>query len=227
MQTYWDFTPRERADMSREMVERFLDAELMTKGVLKVKPPELEPEPETASLPTKTFYAIEHNLGYRQSIGIVFDSAEAARACLDLKPLFKNSVYCKGESIEYVAPMVDARVASISLACEASVMANKAAMEQASAVRALNEQRKNEYVRQSREMEKVLSGVWDDWACQRDAQAAHKRVVETYDEYKRMAGEETVAAAFLAKVFTEDKINDAFDWFGLPSPVREPGAVPA
>ena len=79
MTTYWDLSERERAELSREDVERYVDAELMLKGVLRVKPPVLAAEPEVPQ-PTKRFFSVTVRGQYnsRDHVGVVFETLEQA-----------------------------------------------------------------------------------------------------------------------------------------------------
>ena len=51
-----------------------------------------------------------------------------------------------------------------------------------------------------------------------------QRVIDTFAEYERTAGDKEVAARFLAKVFSAEQIKDASEWFGvhIPDPIVRP-----
>ena len=75
MKTYWDYTERERSEMTEDQVTALLDVELMSKGVLKVVAPILN-KIEPVDLPTETKY---------EAGGILFVTVEQAQAFLALK----------------------------------------------------------------------------------------------------------------------------------------------
>jgi len=213
MKTYWDLEEKERAALTREEVERFLDAELMTKGVLKVAPLEFEQEPVVAEPETRTFYQVGP---------VAFASADAADAFMKLSPLsvttkYLGSGYSSRNSLE-VGAALDCDVIEKRLVSERELELRKSALEQRAAVRDVNDRRRAEHKTATVAQDKVLAGVWEDWQACRRVDEAHRRVVTTFNDYVETAGDRFTAARFLCKVFTREAIDEASKWCGVAIP---------
>jgi hypothetical protein len=223
MQTYWDLTNRERSDLDREGVEKFLDAELMAKGVLKVDPPELEPVPKVPELPRKPFVKLEWadpEYSYSKfSVDIVFDTAEQAQAFLDLKPRRLRS---RHREQYYTEVLADPSFIVVQACGQQEYLEAKSAIEAAGAVSSRNSSASSKYEKACAEMNKVLQGVWSDWSECRDMAAQHQRVFDTREEYQRIADDDSVAMQFLRKAFGDEQIQEAFAWFEMDAPDFDP-----
>jgi len=64
----------------------------------------------------------------------------------------------------------------------------------------------------------VLAGVGEDWYRCRNVAEAHGRVVSTFNDYVKTAGDTHTAARFLGKVFTFEQIDEARQWCGVEIP---------
>lgn len=231
MRTYWDLSEKERAALAREDVEKFIDAELMTKGVLKVQPLVLEPAPLVPE-PTTTAFEIRRR-GYGQHpYALLFASAEDAHACLALRPLLVDGEYVDGKILNALRPLDDAEVVAVKLHTAAERDAHKVDMLRKAEVENENDKRQRAHDEQVRKQDEVLRGMWTDWYdCQRKAHDM-QRVVDTFNDYVRIAGgARDVAGVFLLKVFAADVIAEAAEWMGgeipigiAPQPASQPKA---
>src|SRR5579859_586132 len=110
MKTYWDLSEKERAALSREDVERYIDAELMMKGVLKVTPLMLEPLP-SAPEPTTTYYQVSTGSVY--TLDPLFRTAADAEAFLAMRPCREGREWCTGASIKFVDPLREPEIKAV------------------------------------------------------------------------------------------------------------------
>lgn len=218
MQTYWDFTEQERAEMTREQVQNLLDAELMTKGVLKVVAPKLEEVPSVSVPQTQTFYRIEHKdsrYSYSSDLStFAFSKSETAARFLNEMP---QKVHTHGE-ITFVEPLENLRIVPVQCLTHADYIKIKAELDAADAVRRRNATLENEYHKASKKMNEVLQGVWDDWANCRETRDQHRALLNTFEEYVRIAGDEAIAVTFLRKAYKDNQIAEAYKWFGKTAP---------
>ena len=209
--TYWDLEEAERSALTREEVERFLDAELMTKGVLKVAPLVLDEEPEIIEPTAETFYQVGP---------VAFASAEAAEAFARLAPVLIETKYLGGGYTDHlsVAARLERGATEKRLVPEHLFLSAKGDLDRRAAVRNSNKKKLAEHESATREQDKVLAGVWEDWYRCRNVAEAHRRVVATFRDYVNTAGDELTAARFLVKVFTFEQIDEARKWLGADIP---------
>ncbi|HYQ47103.1 MAG TPA: hypothetical protein VER11_34270 [Polyangiaceae bacterium] len=213
--TYWDFEEAERAALTREEVERFLDAELMTKGVLKVAPLALDEEPQIDDLATTAYCWVD---GFPN---VLFATSEAASAFVALKPTQLGSEYLCGDyrqSVKFAKLPEGTDINQVSVATQDEFMRCRSNLEKRATVRSSNSKRREQYDNDTKAQSKVLAGVWEDWARCRNIDQAHRRVVTTFRDYVKTAGDELTAARFLVKVFTFEQIDEARKWLGADIP---------
>lgn len=212
--TYWDLEPKTRAALSESDVQRYLDAELMLKGVLKVDPPIYDDAPELPEIAKTTWYKVA---GFE----LVFATGEQALAFAALNPRTHSSKYIGNywqsrEKIEHLnAESTPGEVTPILLATEAEVGRHKAAIEKRGAVCDANRKKSDDYEKAVKLQNDALSGLWQDWHERRAEAAQHRKVVDTYAAYVQTAGDHDVAAKFLMKVFSVEQIKDASEWMGV------------
>lgn len=221
LNTYWNLTEKQRAELTSEQVEGFLDAELMEQGVLKVPPLVLDPEIESPELAKRTFYRVRFR--GQPDIELAFASAEAAATFAALKPLKTAREYLAGawsHSVEHAFELIEPDVVTCQLASSDDMRSVKGALDRAAKVRIENENKRDEHTKATREQTKVMDVLWSDWHRCRGLDRDHRRVVETFEDYKRIAGgNTTVAARFLLKPFTREQIAAAAEWCEVAIPV--------
>lgn len=218
MKTYWDLSESERASLSQEDVLRYVDAELMLKGVLKVKPPALEEEPAMPEEDARVYVVRTKGKYGKSEMGCAFATIEAANAFIALKPLRLESDWLGQESVSFVAPGSEFEIAEVAVYTETLKNAAHADLKRASTIRQNNEKLRQEHATALRAQEEALRGMWEDWVACREAEAKLRAVADTFEDYKRTAdGDSSVASAFLAKVYPPDLINEAAQRFGFPA----------
>ena len=221
MKRYWDYTEKERAEMTMEHVEALLSAELMAAGVVRVECPEMLPT-EMPVIPGKTYYAVKS--GYSTVRGIGFRNAdEAAEAVKLMVPL--DSDYIGGSDFCRESDRSDKiSIEPIIVHLRSDIANYRSAVEKAAANKTANEAATNKYIEESKAVEGVLSGVWEDYRnCQRKLAELNK-VIATFDEYVGICdGDDQKALVFLAKAFPSPRITEAMSWAGREMPCTDTG----
>ena len=220
--TFWDLDDKARAALTEADVTRYLDAELMTRGVLRVVAPEFEAVPPDPELPKRTYY---------QCGGLLFDTVEQAAALANARPLKQGTRYLGGRysysnQVNYAEP-ADLEITAVNITTAEAVTLASSVLDRRGAVMQANEAKREAFEKASKEQDKVLAGVWDDWHRCRARAARLRQVVDTFEAYVRTAnGDRAMASAFLTKVFDDETIQDAREWHGADIPFGA-AAMPA
>lgn len=214
---YWDLSERERAALSREDVERFVDAELMTKGVLKARPPQLEPEPESLVKLSQRFLVKSAASDSWQRPRLLFRTEDDARKFLDLLPEHQHSFYSDGDTIEH-GQTFSRTIAPISIIASEDYEAHKSSLQSAAAIRSANKKATEEQEQTVKAQDHALKGLWDDWQLQRTQDRRFRAVIATFEDYRRIANSADVALRFLLKVHTRSDVEAAAAWCGVELP---------
>lgn len=225
--TYWDLSERERAALAADDVERFAATELMRLGVLQVGLLVKEPEPVTVELPVQTYYQIEIAGQYaRERLPLLFHSIDDAKAVLALDPWLAKEERLNDDWSQRrdVAHLLGTHALSptivLSEMCAAHDFAKaRAELSKRSAIRAANDKREEEWVKEKQKEDDALKGMWTDWQACRLKAAAHRRIADTFEAYATTAGgDREVAFRFLRKVFTDSQVATAAEWCGFTAP---------
>jgi hypothetical protein len=229
---YWDLSERERAGLSRDEVERYVDAELMTKGVLKARPPKLEPEPKETVRLSQRFQVQSAAAEHWHTPKLLFVTEEAARTFLDLQPEHTHSSYTGEGHIEH-GQAFSRTVTAVSIIAAEDYEANKSLLQSATSIRAANKKASEEYEKAVKAQDEALKGLWEDWSTQRQRDHKLRGVMATFEEYRRIAASQDVALRFLRKVHSVSQIEEAAEWCGVALPADwefaevEAAAMPA
>lgn len=213
MLNYWDLAEADRAKLSADDVERFVSAELMTKGVLRVKPLELVDAPEMPEPDTAVFVL---QVGYHAA-ELAFPNATAAAAALGHATALVGTTYVRGyDTVPTLAKLDDqGAVKEKRVYSEQQIALCRQQIEKALAAKAENDRRKKEYAEAQKAETEALKGLWDDWHECRGKAAKMRRVAATYAEYQSLAGDADVAAKFLRRAFPLETILEAATWCGF------------
>ncbi len=225
MQTYWDLSERERAALTYDDVKRFVDAELMLKGVLAAGALELVPVPD-APVPSVTLYRPRIQ-GRYAPVDVAFTTEEKARAFLDLDPAMIEKDWQLGDA-EIATPVREASVEAVTFVMRATADAYKSQLQSIKAAKDENDRRRRAHEEQQKKVDQALQGLWDDWhACCAKGRAI-AAINATREKYLRLAdGDETTARRFILLVHTEDELAEAAAWGdAAPGPTHgTPSAV--
>ncbi len=221
MKTYWDLSDPERAKLSSEDVERFADAELMVKGVLKPRPPVLADE-TAPTIQKPTFYAV----GFHGRYG----AATSDLAFADLSDAETAATRAVAIDDDYeiglkVAKTVLRDPIPVQAITESQAVAHRSALLRARAAKEANQKERDRFEHESEKAKVALQGMWDNWHGCLEADRHMRRIVETFEAYVLTAdGSRRTAAKFLSKVFSADAIRDASEWCGVDIPLETASA---
>jgi hypothetical protein len=220
METYWDLDGPARAKLTREEVEKYEAAELMMKGVLRVKAPELVEVPDIADVPKRTVYAVKSYWSSGHRVG--FATLEDAERAFETAIIFDHDHSIRSHVENPAEPEFEA----VQVIPHAAAAMHKARLKQAEASREANENARRAYVEACAKQEEALRDLWNDWHECREKDRRHRKVIETFEEYKTIAGGDlAVAARFLNKAFPHSEIEEAAEWCGVTIPAAEPVAA--
>ena len=218
MNRYWTYTEKQRAEMTGDQVRSFLDVELMEKGVVKVARPELQ-EVKPVDLPTTAYFEVQRRGSYSISgTGILFTTPEQAAAFIAMSPLWQESRYELGSNVKYAEPGREMGMTVVSLPTEVDVSNAAVVLKQNAAIETANRTARIAYDEAIKAVEGATKGVWDDWHECREKAVRCAKVKATREEYLQLCdGNAATADAFLVKVFTEEAIAEADEWFFVDS----------
>jgi len=222
--TYWDLSEKERAALSGEDVDRFVAAELMRLGVLQVAPLVLDPEPNVVEPAKRLYFQVQHGPEYpRTTLDLLFDDEIDAREFIEngnfriVKTERLNDDW--SQRIEVTETLMLPRLTTTEAISADDFREARTALEKRSAIRAANDEREEEWVKEKSKEDDALKGMWADWQRCRGLDAAHRRVSTTLDAYVATAGgDREVAFRFLRKAFTDPQIVAAAEWCGFKAP---------
>jgi hypothetical protein len=211
MKTYWDLSERQRSELSEADVERYVDAELMTKGVLRPEPLELVEEPELP-VPAIELHSLGSSYGNRLAFRNPEDAAHVARLAV-----VTSHEYINHQNYEYLseAESDQPNVKIERVYSKAQLADCRTLMERASAARNENRRRKEAHEAGAKAVKDALEGLWADWYRCGSKKREMDRVLATFEEYKRIAEDEIVARRFLRKAFDPNVIDEASEWHGM------------
>jgi hypothetical protein len=208
MRRYWDFTEKERSELTYEQVESLLTVELMEKGVVKVPPLELEPE-EKPVLEKTTYYLIK--CGYAGS-PLVFATAADAEKAMTLAIGKKDCGISYHDDYSVFKPD-QMTIEPVQLLQQHQIADVRSAVEKYEAAKKTNEQRRKDHAASMQAAQDAVEGVWDDWNAHRATARGFARVLEVFDDYTRTCeGDKATARKFLEKVYTPADIDKAIAW---------------
>lgn len=216
MKTYWDLTESERAKLSGEDVETFVAAELMTHGVVKVDPPKYEDEP-TAPEPGALCFRIRER-SRLSDLDVAFANAEDARTFLALRPIVVDTIWTGTRSVPYLRQIETPEVYQTAAYNREQADASRAVLELAGKAKERNEKLRRDYEQELEAQQRVLEAMWNDWREQQAKARRLARVIETFGDYQKTAGNAELAAKFLYKAFGSSDIEEAAEWFGVAIP---------
>ena len=206
MKLYWDYTEKERSEMTEQQIESLLDSELMSKGVLKVAKPSMA-KIEDIKVASETFFAVE---------GIIFKTAEEAQSFLALNPMRENYDYSIGYDYKY-AQEITPEIKQIRLFDRADIANLKSVLSKNNAAKKQNDTLIEQFDKAIKKVNSVLDEVWADWHDCKARASAHQRIVDTRAEYLKLTGENLeMAEQFLKKIFSDEQIEASDIWFNGP-----------
>jgi hypothetical protein len=220
MKTYRDLSRKQRSLLTAEEVEKWLDAELMIKGVLRVKPPVLD-KVEDVTIETTTYFEVGGSLYGGQ--GLLFSNEEDALTVTKMlgRVFVKEHEYFGGDT-KYIAKSIEYGIKPIAVMSEQEAINKKAALQRSGEAKANNLKLQKEYDDATKEQNKVLNGVWEDWHECRSLGERHQRILSTREEYRQLVAKSQpeldedsrnrIAEGFLLKSFDAERVLAADEW---------------
>lgn len=216
MKTYWDHTEQERSLLTDDDVKLMLDVELMKAGVRKPIAPTLKEVPKSPLGEKKRYYGIEGKTKYGSdsAIGVVFPTAEAAQAFIDLNPLRSDYDYEIGSEFRYSIALQDAKIVSEELYSMEQINEFRSSLKHRKSLSEENQRLQSKFTEESNKAEKITDGVWADYyKCQSKSKEL-EAIIETYKKYLSLTkGDVDMALTFLYKVNSLTEVNEAREWF--------------
>lgn len=208
MRTYWDYTERERSELTEEQVKSFLDVEMMEKGILKVEAPKLK-EVVAITLPKQRIFTVDIEHG---KIG--FETIEQAQKFVELRPTFVTYDWSLSDKA-YYPKQVNLAIVEQEVNTYQGILDAAVTLKRNKENQNYNDEVETAYREALQKVSKVVDRVWTDWhECQQLARD-HAKVRATLDEYRKLTGgNEQLAVTFLQKAFDADAIRAAGEWFG-------------
>jgi len=214
--TYWDLTEQERAALNRDQIDGYVGMELMHKGVVAPKPPDLEPVHEVKDVPTCRFYSVRH--GYRTHE--LFHTLEQAEAFIALNPFELETDY--GTDAKIAKPMGELAIEPMDLPNPENFAAFMIQLKAVKDAKGRNSKALESHKKSMQAVQDATREMFEDW--ERCAGLLHdaNRVKLVWSEYlANCNGDAAVARRFLDKVFDAEQITRAAEWLGLEVPTAE------
>lgn len=209
MKTYWDYTEKERSELTEEGVKELLKFELMMKGVAAAKPPTLHPL-KPIEVERVTVYEVDD---------VYFSTIEEAQKFIELKPMKRDYIWevSSADEFRYAAPF-DNTIKCTTLARQGSVVECKKIIQKNEATKKINSKLEEDYKKLVVENDKVTQGVWEDWLECQDKGRRYEKICKTLDDYEEMTeGNQPLALEFLNKIYLMGDIEAAKEWcYGKP-----------
>lgn len=215
---YWDLTEKERAALTEENLKKFIDFELMEKGVVKVTVPILAEE-EMIQLNKRMFFSVtgQNTREYGSTdFGALFEKIEDAQAFAALRPMKKEYEYSVGSEYYFAKPYDNYSINQVEIYTESEVMANKAILDRNAEIRKQNEAERKRTKEEVKAMKDATHGLYEDlYACKRKASRC-QTIIDTFNSYLLLTnGDEQIAARFLSRAYSVEDIEEARRWFGV------------
>lgn len=218
MKTYWDLADSARANLTVEQLEHYCRIECMQEGVIVPPAPAIKHVPPMPELETRRVYKIRLPMrGYRnETPNVWFRTEEDAQAVAKLIAGCCESEYVDGHTIDHAGSFDGAfEVFSVDVPAREAVLQRKTEIVARAKIERENESALVAYAKANDAVEKVRGEIVKDWHRMQDRSAELGRIVNTFEDYRKVEGvTDALARTFLAKAFTDEDIAEAEGWFG-------------
>jgi hypothetical protein len=214
MDRYWDLETKEKAALTTEQIERFLQIDMMENGIEPAIKPDLRPVPEAPN-PSVTMF---------ECGGIYFETAALAREFASLKPYRSDYDYKIGYEFTTTKPLKTS-INEVYFYSDSQLMQCREALLEAKGAREHNAAENNRYEKQTENISLASEHLYADYyeACAKIRKA--EKIVGMYNEYKDLAGDAWKGFVFLQKTYDQSEVIDAFKLTDTAIPV-DPATEP-
>lgn len=210
MKRYFDYSEKERSEMTAETVDSLMARELMEAGVVAPKPPVLEDVPRFEATKTRVYRV---KAGYSYLHGFAFRTLEDAEAFTRLSVVDIESGY--PSDLTYFKHFDKLGIEPEDVLDQAEFVRVKETAEKAKSIKTANEKATSDYNAECKASRDITEGVWSDWRECREKAARIARIQRTFDEYLNLCdGQGALASRFLAKAYTAEQLQEADEWLG-------------
>ena len=213
MQTYWDLTEQERANLTDDEMKYYGDIELMKAGLVRPVPPKLE-DVGTVDVNTTEFYclAYEGDYGHQNTLDLLFDTVEQANAFIALKP--KKIKHDWQSGLDFAEDIAQPSIKPTKIADTRELNRVQDTAKAIKDAKGRNEKATAEYQKLANETSKALKDIDDDhWRCH-DLEREYQHILDTKAEFLRLSkGDEAIAMQFLLNKYRQEDIDAAEAWF--------------
>ena len=205
MKTYWDLTRKQRAELSSEEYEHYVDVELMQKGRVRPIHPALKPVPEVS---TRTVGMYKVTLNY--SADVLFSKLEDAETFLSLNPMVCHSDWSTDS--EYFGPLASGSIQPVDIMTKAQFDTKRAELSHAKTIKRENEEALLQYKDADSALSDILEYLVDDHQECLAEQRLVTKMRETKKRYLQLAGDEETADKFLREAYDNYDIEYFLEW---------------
>jgi cytochrome c556 len=165
--------------------------------------------------------------GFRETdIGFFPDEVPSAEAVL-YEHFHIDSEYVAGQLVKVARPLKASATVQQIRAYSADRFATvRATIEKAASAKSANERTQREHDAAHAKQREALKGLWEDWHECVAKQERLGRIVDTFHDYVKTAGDNVIAASFLSKAFEAGDIAEAAEWFEVAIPLFSGVDVP-
>lgn len=205
--TYWDLSDHDRAKIAPEDLTKYIDIELMEKGILRPAPLELEPE-ESPEVPLRFYYRIQY-AGYwsDNKLELLFTNQEDARDFIDTWIVDKSILVVSYDGRNLAGPIVGPTITSEELPLKDDVLKRKAEIDSYEGAKKRNDKKRTDYERDLKLVASTASIIEEDWHRCMALEDTYQKIRNTYNTYLKMTkDDEVIALRFLRKVYEDSLI---------------------
>jgi hypothetical protein len=226
MKTYWDYSEKERANLTREQAERLCKFELMGEGVVVSLHPGEPPAKPVINEPKMTVHGVIFKSTSYHTLDVWFRSKEEAVAFAAMNPVRVDSDYRLGEKYEYVDTYESQSFVEKEVFNVVNSDAFNAATKQYAAEKEAYDKQLKEWKSDNDAANRCCESLWNDYSEQRCKLEAAKGVLSRWNDYVESCdGDREIAARFLRKAYTESQIAVANDWCDAGIPMLPQAAL--
>lgn len=222
MQSYWEYSEKERSELTREEVETLLKHARMTEGIVIPPEPVKPAEDEPVSVERETFYAIKvpGRWGGETTLDVFFRRREDAEFFCGVPVVHSDYDLDVGSDWKFSKPIVATGIEEQQLCKPVSLDAIRDELARRRSEKDAYNKALKKYYDAVEKSNSATRDIWQDWREQLDNAERFARIRATFEEYLEILdGDRVKAKTFLEKAFDPVDITKAFAWIDEPEEV--------